>query len=174
MKNIMKLIRLAIALCVSLSLISCKESPGNIPREAAGGSSNPRQPVDTIANYDSLLTLLLARQDSVFNKPGSALNVSALLSVSFDTVKGCFITVGKAAFNPDFPEQARNPARIRASKYVGERWALYLKAWHTGQKILFGQPISGTITYSNDLFSKETGDTFYQLIQIPLGSVVLE
>jgi len=168
--NIMKLGRYVIAACALC--IVCKEDAGN--DSASSSRSRPIQPIDTAALYESLLGRLCTLQDSLDGTPRDSSLTAALYRTSLDTENGAFLTVGKAAFNPEFPEAARRQARSRAALYVGERWALYMKAWHTGEKIPFGAPVSGTITYSKELYKKEIGDTLYQLILTPIGSVVLE
>jgi hypothetical protein len=170
----MKLPCIAIILIIITLLMVCKEE--GTPRSGAAGAARdlPKSSLDTQAYCDSLLTVLLALQDSVYAKPRDVRLIAALSIAAYDTNAGAFVTAGKATFNPDFPEAARVQARQRASKYVGERWSLYLKAWRTGQHIAFGSPVSGSITYSKQIYSKQKGDTLYELILIPLGSVVLE
>jgi hypothetical protein len=173
MENIMKLYVTAIALCFTLVFLSCRD----IARQgakASGGTTNPRQPADSIQYYDSIFSAVKNCQDSVYNKPESETLAAKLLLAAYDTVSGSFLVVGKAVFNPDFPQQAQTADRKRASKYIGERWALYLKAWQAGNSIPFGKPIAGTIAYSKELSSREKGDTLFQLLMIPFGSIILD
>jgi hypothetical protein len=51
---------------------------------------------------------------------------------------------------------------------------LYLKAWSEGNPIPFGEKISGEVTYSSVLRERLEADTLYQLIQVPVGSVVIK
>jgi hypothetical protein len=173
MENIMKVNTLAIILCMISVIFSCRDSAKDIP---AGKriDSNPRQPLDTQHNFDSLLSLILSLQNAVAANPASAELTVKLKSAALDTPNGGFLTAGTGVFNPEFPEGAKEQGRIRSARYTGERWALYLKAWHTGTNLAFGNPVSGAITFSRELLSRESGDTLYQLLLVPVGSVVLD
>ncbi|MBD3390759.1 MAG: hypothetical protein GF418_01880 [Chitinivibrionales bacterium] len=171
----MKRYSLAIAALCTLLCVFCDENGGEqSDTTSAPVRGHPTEPIDTQAYYDSVLSVLLAREDTVFADPENTTLVPPLLSAAFDTSTGAFYVAGKATYNPDYPEPARDEARKRAARYVGERWALYLKAWHTGQSLAFGTRVSGNIMYSKELYSREQDDTLYQLLIVPVGSVVLD
>jgi hypothetical protein len=156
---------------VALFAVVCRQE-----QETADTSlrDHPKQPVDTQSYYDSILSVILARQDAVFARPAETRLIDSLLCASFDSSSGAFYVAGKATFNPDYPESAREKGRERAARYAGERWALYLKSWHTGPRVRFGTSISGTIAYSKEMHTRQQNDTLYELLLIPVGSVVVE
>jgi hypothetical protein len=161
-------ILLAVIVCASLSCRDNQKPAEDLQKQANTVSK------DTIINYDSLLSLLIRLQNSISANPRDSRLIPPLLTEAFDTVSGSFLIVGKGIPNKEFPEAAWDAARKMAALQDGKRWGLYLKAWRTGDMRNFGQTISGTITYSKVLFDRLSNDTLYQLIQIPIGSIVIQ
>jgi hypothetical protein len=163
-----------LALFVLLSASCDEEKTPQSARNTNTPRARPSQPIDTQAYYDSLLSVMLSWEDKIFSRPADTSLVRSFLKASFDTLSGAFFVAGKGTGNPEFPKEAQDVERQRVARYVGQRWALYLKAWGMGNRITFGKQISGQIMYCKDLRSKATPDTFYILLQIPVGSIVLK
>lgn len=125
--------------------------------------------VDTARTLERLLDL----QATVYSKKDDLNAAQALLSFSFDSTTGCFLTVGKGTINPAHPASARKAGRKLAAGYEGKRWGLYLKVWYSGTWIPFGTPIEGEVVYSKVLHERIANDTLYQLMILPLGSIVV-
>jgi hypothetical protein len=167
--------------CTASVLFSCKTQPSLPPGKKTAQTSQPqdsvfKQKVVAIdsTQYDSLLTVLLNRENTIYLAPKDKNNIVPFTSVSFDSASGCFLVAGKGTQNREFPESAWEKARKMASAYEAKRWALYAKAWTTGSSMPFGQKITGEITYSNVLRERLENDTLYVLVSVPIGSVVLK
>lgn len=172
----MKLHTLAIVVFFQ-AVFSCKENPS--PAEKSMGHdfsdvSRSKPAYDTAAHNGFLLEKLLALQNNVSDTPWRPRLVSPLLQAAFDPESGCFYVVGKGIHSADLPEASRDRGRKIASSFDGKRWALYCKAWSQGDTIPFGKPLSGKISYSKVVFDKVTGDTLFQLLMVPAGSILLE
>jgi hypothetical protein len=158
---------------ICLSAAGCRtDSSGRF----AGGMSRQQpsdnstgHPIDTVG----LLNAIRDLQDSIRAHPRDRALVGRLLAVALDTSCGCFYSVGTGLPNPTHPESAQRAERKLAAGYAGKRWTLYLKAWNLGRDIPFGQEISGDIVYSSVIYETLSGDTLLQLLQTPLGSIVL-
>jgi hypothetical protein len=166
-----------------LAFSSCKLQPSLPQTEKSAVAVSGRQTPAAVpqtqldsARCDSLLSLLIKLENDVYAglPSASADFLNELKKYSFDSSSGCFLTVGKGAFNKTFPEGAWDKGRKMAASYDGKRWALYLKAWQEGSAIVFGNKISGEVTYSRILLERAVGDTLYQLIQVPIGSVIVK
>ncbi|HUI91935.1 MAG TPA: hypothetical protein VLX68_06775 [Chitinivibrionales bacterium] len=163
-----------------LSIASCKLQPSEYQGTSPSSAVPARPPSNAVpfdsAKYDSLLSLLIKLENAVYANTRSQSNASLgdLKKVSFDSADGCFLVAGKGAYNKSQPEAVQAQGRAMAASADGKRWALYLKAWHDGGSLAFGQKISGEVTYSKILLEQPRGDTLYQLIQIPFGSLVLK
>jgi hypothetical protein len=166
-----------------LAFSSCKLQPSlpqtEKPATAASGRQIPAAAPETqldSARCDSLLSLLIRLENDVYaGLPStSESSLGELKKYSFDSSSGCFLTVGKGAYNKTFPEGTWDKGRKMAASYDGKRWALYLKAWREGSSVVFGNKISGEVTYSKILLERPDGDTLYLLIQVPIGSVVVK
>jgi hypothetical protein len=120
------------------------------------------------------MEVVLNLQNGVYADPTDQSLVPQLVSASFDSLSGSFLTVGKGVVNPEHPQAAQPSARQQAAAADAKRWSLYLKAWHTGDTRAFGETIEGQISYSRVLAEKLEGDTLYQLVQVPVGSVVIQ
>lgn len=177
---------LVLAVFTALATLSCRleqVEPGKTPPPAqpaqpappsvdtsgipAQAEISPTPPVDTL--YARVLPL----QNSVYvNMKDSALRV-ALLRAAFDSASASFFVVGKGVANPTRHDKTGRQGQVRASDADAKRWALYLKAWYTGDMRPFGERIRGEVTYSTTLLERTEGDTLYQLLQIPVGSVTV-
>lgn len=162
---------LAGALVLLTLFVLCKPDESPKAREIAP-TSEPA-PADTVIHYESLMNSILILQEAITADPTTTHLPGRLLRLATDTVAGCFLSVGKGVPNPAMPESARTASVRRAAKCTGERWALYLKAWHTGKEILFGQMIKGKVVYGKVLYERLSADTLYALCSVPVGSVVL-
>jgi hypothetical protein len=161
---------------------SCKLQP-SLPQEAktAPAASRHAPPAShgtlpDSAKFDSLLSLLIKLENNVYvNRPTSGtVSLMELKKVSFDSSSGCLLVAGKGTFNKSHPEAAWDKGRKMAASGDAKRWVLYLKAWQEGSALAFGNKISGVVSYSRILLERLDGDTLYQLIQVPLGSVVVK
>jgi hypothetical protein len=177
------LLAISVFLLPVFILISCKVQPSLPPQGTKNNrpARPPNQPASLSqqqqadsSSFDSLLNVLIDLEGRVMADPSSKTAAIDLVYAAFDTSSGCFLTAGKGTYNKSHPESAWNKGRKIASTYDGKRWAMYLKAWSTGGSIVFGKKISGEITYSKTLREKLDGDTLYQLIQVPVGSVILK
>jgi hypothetical protein len=162
---------------------SCKLQPslpqGGKPGTSASSTQAPPTSHDALADSakcDSLLSLLVGLENEVYvNLPSrGTVALSELKQVSLDSASGSFLVVGKGAFNKSHPEAAWDKGRKMAASYDAKRWALYLKAWQEGSAITFGKKISGEVSYSRVLCERSDGDTLHQLIQVPIGSIVVK
>jgi hypothetical protein len=162
------------AVAGSLLFFFCREEGA-----APSGERQRKQPTaykeqtPVVPDYEAALRRVLALQDSVRAHPRDRRLVASLLKASFDTTAGSFVAIGKGLTNPSLPEGAWEAARKTAAKHDGTRWALYLKAWHTGDTRPFGEEIHGEVMYSKVLLEHVVDDTLYQLLQIPVGSIVV-
>ena len=161
-----------LGLVVLLFMVACRDTSNPSPGKAAGAVSSAAR--DTAVNYDSLLTELLKLQTAILENPQDLRRIPPLIEKSFDTVSGAFLIAGRGVANPKFPEAAREASRKTAASYDGRMWGLHLKEWRTGSMRSFARPISGDIAYSKVLFERTNGDTLCQLIQIPIGSIIVK
>ena len=166
-----------------LAFSSCKLQPSlpQAEKPAPVTSAGQAAPVphDALADStrcDSLLSLLIRLENNIYASLPStnAVSLGELKKVSFDSSSGSFLAAGKGAFNKKLPEGAWDTGRKMAASADGKRWVLYLKAWRDGSTIDFGKKISGEVSYSSILCERSDGDTLYQLIQVPIGSVVVK
>lgn len=172
----MKLYALAILVFV-LAAVSCRENPSPVQKNGMHASADilqSRPAYDTAAHNDSLLATLRAQQDSIYSAPQKTDLIASFLLRAFDTVSGCFFVVGKGTHSTGLPEASWGQGRKIAASYDGKRWALYCKTRSQGGKIPFGKPVSGNISYSKTIFEKLIGDTLFQLIMVPTGSIILD
>ncbi|MGB7569829.1 MAG: hypothetical protein WBM07_18345 [Chitinivibrionales bacterium] len=172
----MKLHALAILVFV-VAVVSCRKNPSPAQKNNGHASTavlQSRPAYDTAAHNDSLLTTLRELQDSIYSAPQKTDLIASFLHRAFDTVSGCFFVVGKGTNSTDLPEASWDRGRKIAASYDGKRWALYCKTWAQGGKIPFGKPMSGNISYSKTVFEKLIGDTLFQLIMAPTGSIILD
>jgi hypothetical protein len=168
-------VRALLVYCVLLAATLCQCRDLGRP-SGKPGIPPPRDHVtqDPVVDYDSLTDQLLALQNAVHDNPGNTKAIAALLKVSVDTASGCLLLVGKGTTNQTTPDATWEAARRTAAKLDAQRWALYEKAWHTGEMVRYGRKISGDIMYSKTLFERQGDDTLCQLLQIPIGSVVVK
>jgi hypothetical protein len=162
---------------------SCKLQP-SLPQSTKPAPSTSVQPIPPAphealldsARCESLVSLLIRfENDAYANHPSTGpVSLSELKKVSFDSTRGCFLVVGKGTFNKSHPEGTWDTGRKMAASGDAKRWALYLKAWRDGSTIDFGKKISGEVSYSKILLERAVGDTLYQLVQVPMGSVVVK
>jgi hypothetical protein len=172
----MKLYALAILVLI-LVMASCRKNPSIARKNAGHDSSNALQsepPYDTAARNDSLLAALRALQDSISNRPENSGLIAPLLRSAYDRETGCFYIVGKGTHSASLPRASWDRGRKIAASYDGKRWTLYCKTWSQGGNVQFGKPVSGTISYSKVVFEKVAGDTLFQLLMVPAGSIILE
>jgi len=182
-----RLVRLvSLAGVTGLALLSCRIEqavpgraptppatvPGGTPTTDTGAASVQPSPSPT-PSADSLYASVRPLQDSVYVHPKDSARRAVLLAAAFDSASGSFFVVGKGVANPTRHDQTGRQGQVRASESDAKRWALYLKAWHTGDTRLFGERIRGEVTYSTTLLERTEGDTLYQLLQIPVGSVTV-
>lgn len=166
-----------------LAFSSCKLQP-SLPQETKttlAASARQVAPVShgvllDSARCESLLSLLIKLENDVFtNLPSKAtVSLSELKKASFDSSSGCFLVAGKGMFNKSHSEGTWDNGRKMAASGDAKRWALYLKAWRDGSTVDFGKRISGEVSYSRILLERTHGDTLYQLMQVPIGSVVVK
>jgi hypothetical protein len=183
-KNSMKRIYLAMVLCMysAFLLQSCKwqASSAAINKSRKLGSLQNLQPslgaasTPDTTNYDSLLSIVLLQENEIRKMPTTSLAVSLFLKSSFDSSSGCFRVAGKGTYNPELPKTTWRQGMKVAASYDAKRWALYAKQWSDGGHFIFGDKISGEITYSKILAERVQDDTMYVLVSVPIGSVVLK
>jgi hypothetical protein len=180
----MKRICLAIILCVygAFLLQSCKwqassaainksKKPATLQnlQPSSGTSSTP----DT-TNYDSLLSIVQLQENEIIKMPTTPLAISLFLKSSFDSSSGCFRVAGKGTYNPEHPKTTWRQGMKVAASYDAKRWALYAKQWSDGGHFIFGEKISGEITYSKIIAERIQDDTMYVLVYVPIGSIILK
>lgn len=142
--------------------------------KAVSNDGHEHKTVTADPNPDSLMAVILDRQSAVYTHPDDTQLVIPLIHVAFDTVSGCFNTVGKGVSNPAMPASAQVAARKTAASHDGRRWALLLKSWFIGNRLPLSTGFHGKIMYSKVLLEKTEGDTLYQLVQTPIGSIVVQ
>ena len=163
---------LALLLTTSL-FISCKDHETPSQKSVREGTAPPAQHPPAQPDPDSIMTAIAALQNAVAAHSPQMHPVMKLVDAAFDTVCGCFYTVGKGVFNPQHPASTRAAARKTAAQHDGRRWALLLKRWFNGGDHPYGTDVQGKVMYSSTLLEREQGDTLYLLLQIPLGSIVV-
>jgi len=170
----MKQLKLVVLLASMLLFLSCKH---DMPREWSKISKTivkNTQPPDSIESkrFDSLLTVIEPLQQHA--RTTDKKSFEKLFSIAFDTISGCFQTVGKGLANPLFPVEARMSGRKNAAKLNGEYWAALLKCWNNSDRKSVTPKFEAQILYSTILYEKEVGDTLFVLVQVPLGSIVFK
>ncbi len=123
---------------------------------------------------EGMLDTIADLQEAVSDSPKNTGSLEQLQRYCLDTVTGSFLVVGKGTANPEHPPSAIEQGRRRAAIYAGQQWALYLKAHHIGRRIPYGEEIRGKVMYSKVLMEKTESETLSVLLQVPVGSVVLE
>jgi len=126
----------------------------------------------TYNQFDSLLTIIETLQLNA--QSGEKRPFEQLYKAAFDTISGCFQTVGKGLANLSYPEAAQAPSRKHAAKLNGEYWAARLKRWMDSDQKSVDTSFSAQILYSTILYEKEVGDTLFVLVLVPIGSIVFQ
>ena len=151
------------------------------PEKKAAEARKPPERRETQPTEESLSAgecrSLMSRLDSAIrrvNERDDMVSKKRLAAASWDSVAGSFICMGKGVVNPKLPPAAQSEAQKKAAQLTAERWALYLRKWRDGEYISPAQGISGEITYSRKLCGRSDGDTLFLLLQVPLGSIVVE
>lgn len=170
----MKPLKLSVLFVIVLLFLSCKH---DMPQEWARISTTffkNTQPPDSIdrERFDSLVTVIQTLQQNVRSTESKSLEL--LYAAAFDTISGCFQTVGKGLANPLFPDEAKISSRKNAAKLNGEYWAALLKYWKYSNQKYFTPKFEAQILYSTILYEKEICDTLFVLVQVPLGSIVFK
>jgi hypothetical protein len=170
---------IAVFFFVALLVPSCRKQPSpasgkpsSVSSEAQRGESASGS--KNTASCDSLLTVVNALENSVRSAPRDQEAAQALAKASFDSSSGCFLAAGKGTFNRSHPQAAWETGRAMSAQLDAKRWALYLKTRSEGRDIVFGENISGGITYSSTMCSRVEGDTLILLVKVPLGSVIVK
>lgn len=166
------------ALSITVLFGACSHN-GRMPKSSSRDTTKSSgvtviDPVRDSLRIDSLFDTLRQLELAVAEKPVDRNRVKKLLEKSLDTANGCFYIVGKGLKNPDLPEEARPLALKTAAKFAAEKWALYLKALNSGEKITYGTPVTGKVLYKKDLLTRVVDDSLFMLVMVPLGSVVMK
>ncbi|MBD3344981.1 MAG: hypothetical protein GF401_07960 [Chitinivibrionales bacterium] len=173
----MKQITAAILVILPFMLL-CKEEKDRTKTEritkAQTGTENSLNTAATRLDTAEVFQTVLALEDSLRKERGNTDLIARLLKASYDSSSGSFYTVGKGVKNPKLPQAAQQQAQERSAQLDAKRWTLYLKRWHTGSSTSFGDSIGGEITYSMIVDEKMNNDTLLQLVQAPVGSVVVD
>jgi len=159
-----------------LLFLNCFEDNKGQSKEPQAESSRPSEEKNKqiVANYDSLLQVILPIENKIMINPSAEEPRIRLIEAAYDKNSGLFYCVGKGVENPKQPLAAQHQGMRRAEKKNGERWALYLKAWQKGKKISIENTITGKLQTSGTLlYEKIEGDTLFQLIALPSDSVQL-
>jgi len=159
-----------------ISILACRKDMPDMWKTVQSRTANTDLMQDSLSNQirnDSLLTLIEKMQHNATDSKKTE-NRNLLLLQAFDTVSGCFLTVGKGVRNPDFPAEAQNASRRTAAKISGGHWALALKSWSSENSQINSDQISGEILYSRIIYEKCIGDTLYVLMEVPIGSICIK
>lgn len=171
-------VSLLIVLSMTFLIPVCRENnpmpKGSSAQAAKSAESVVFDPAADSLRTDSLFDALMKFETAVAANPDDGTQVQNLREKSLDTVAGCFRIVGTGMKNPDLPEDAQPAARKAAAKFSAEKWALYLKALDSGEKVTFGTPIQGRVLYTKVLRTKMAGDSLFVLVMVPTGSVVVK
>jgi hypothetical protein len=172
--RMMKPRKLVILVACTLLFLSCRN---DMPREWSKISktfSKQTEPPDSIEGkrFDSLLTVIETLQQNA--RTADKKSFEELFNIAFDTISGCFQTVGKGLANPLFPVEAGMSSRKNAAKLNGEYWAALLKRWNNSNRKSITPKFEAQILYSTIVYEKEVGDTLFVLVQVPLGSIVFK
>jgi hypothetical protein len=155
---------------------TCRENKqmprGSSAQPAKSAEITPFDPIADSLRMDSLFDALLELEQAVAATPDDRRAVKNLCAKSLDSLAGCFYLVGTGVKNPSLPEDAQPAARKTAAKFSAEKWALYLKALHCGEKITYGETVKGRVLYTKELRTRITEDSLYMLVMVPVGSVV--
>lgn len=123
---------------------------------------------------EDMLDSIAELQEAVSDSTSDPKNLEKLRQYCLDSITDSYLVVGKGTPNPEHPPSAHAVGRRRAAVYSAERWALYHKAWSSGKAIQFGDDIFGKVMYSKVLTEKAGSETLSVLLQVPIGSVVLQ
>jgi hypothetical protein len=171
-----------LVLTIPLAMVAnCREDSA-LPKGSAGAGAKSSEPInqgatDTISDslhLDSLFDAIRVQEATLAAYPSNDRLASSLVAASLDTVAGCFYTIGKGARDTSLPETAQPVSQKIAAKFAAEKWALYCKAWHAGNKIPYGTTVSGKVNYSKDIRARMKNDTLFLMLMVPEGSVVLK
>jgi hypothetical protein len=170
----MKQLKLVVLVAIMLLFLSCRH---DMPREWSKVSKTylkHTEPLDSIdvERLDSLLSIIETLQQNA--RTTDKKSFDELFDIAFDTISGCFQTVGKGLANPLFPVEAQMSSRKKAAKLNGEYWAALLKCWNNSNRKAITPKFEAQILYSRVLYEKEVGDTLFVLVQVPLGSIVFK
>lgn len=169
----MKQIILAI-LIVTAFFYGCKEGKDEIKTNNKIDTATVKKNIVAELDTAALFAKLIALEDSLRKDRANRKIIAELLKTSFDSSSGSFFTVGKGVANPKLPEPAQNAGRKRAAEIDAKRWILYIKSWYNNSQASLGDSISGQVTYSSNVAELIKGDTLLQLVQVPLGSVIVQ
>jgi hypothetical protein len=159
----------ACTLLLAAVLLFCREH-----NPAENGLSDKKTAVGDSVDFESLMNRLRDLQDTMYADPANSRLIPPLVKAAFDSTTGCFHVVGKGCADSSYPAAAVKALQKTAARNDAMRWALYLKSWRRGDMRPLSRQVRGEIAYSRVLFEKDTGDTLYQLLQVPIGSIVVK
>ena len=176
--------RLLVSLLVIILVMiiaDCRKNPA-MPKESGvaaekSGAADHRGATDTQSDslrLDSLFDRIRLQEAAIAAYPSNERLVKELLGSALDSSAGCVYSIGKGTIDTALPATAQPVSQKIAAKYSAEKWALYCKAWLSGEKIPYGAPISGKVLYEKNLRARMKNDTLFLLLMVPVGSVVVK
>ncbi len=160
----------ALAVC-----IGCKEPSTDEPA-VKNASGTIRQTGDTVAppvDYRRVYEQVTAALDSMTADDDTTAK-RTIVTLAWDSIAGGFYCPGRATGSVTLPAAARKEAALRAAQLVARRWALLFKEWRAGDFHTDGTPIKGEVSYDAVVLETYSGDTVHLLLQVPLGSIIVQ
>jgi len=163
-------------LLISLSmLLLCRENnPTEKKLKRSSRKSIAPKEIVTVDNYDSLLTNLVQLENAVSQYPDSSELIGQLLKMSSLVKVGHLFVAGiGVVLDENVEPEIHQIEKERACRHSAKDWALYVKAHLNDSKITPRTKIAGKIMYSTTILEIERNDTLFQLVKMPVSSVVI-
>ncbi|MFW5960351.1 MAG: hypothetical protein ACOCSE_04460 [Chitinivibrionales bacterium] len=159
-----------------MSCLRCTEDHAR-PSDRSGNSGDICKK-DTksglIPDYNALFDSILNKEISVTENPDNFDALSELFETAFIKKMCEYLVVGIGAADRKTPDNTiQRITQKKSANASANRWAMFLKTYHTGNNLAYGSPVPGRIMYSRTIKQRTSRDTLYILKSIPVSSIVL-
>ncbi len=127
-----------------------------------------------IPDYNTLFDSIVNKERAVAENPDDFDAVSELFETAFIKKRCEYLVVGIGVANRKTPDNTiQRITQKKSANASANKWAMFLKTYHTGNNLAYGSPVPGRIMYSRTIKQRTSRDTMYILKSIPISSIVL-
>lgn len=167
--------RFILPVAVLAACIGCKESltDDTAVKDVSGTVSGTNGTVAPPVDYQRVYDQITAALDSMTADADTTAKRS-IVAMAWDSIAGGFYCPGRATGSATLPAAARKEAALRAAQLVARRWALLFREWRAGNFHTDDTSIKGEVSYDAVVLETYSGDTAHLLVQVPLGSIMIQ